>query len=135
MKTPFFAVIAALLPLFALSCKTADKSPASLPAWAGTYAGVTPAADAEGIEVTLALNADETYSLEYRYVGKDGEAFTHAGKFGWNPEKSIVILGAESEDDFPKRYKIGENTLTQLDLAGDEITGELADKYILKKRQ
>jgi uncharacterized lipoprotein NlpE involved in copper resistance len=26
---------------------------------------------------------------------------------------------------------VGENTLTQLDLEGNRITGELADKYVL----
>jgi uncharacterized lipoprotein NlpE involved in copper resistance len=136
MKKGIFVVIAAvLLSLAAVSCKTAKDSSGNPPNWAGVYTGVTPAADAEGIDVKIALNADETYSLEYRYVGKDGESFTNTGKFGWNPEKNTVILEQEREGDFPKYYKLGENALIQLDLEGNAITGEFADKYVLKKQE
>jgi uncharacterized lipoprotein NlpE involved in copper resistance len=139
MNKRFFAVIAVLLSLNVLFCKTGGNSQAnnaseSLPDWAGVYTGVTPGANAE-IDVKIALDTGETYSLEYRYIGKSDDVFTNTGKFSWNPEKNTVILGGEREDDFPKRYKVGENTLTQLDLAGNEITGEFADKYILKKLQ
>jgi uncharacterized lipoprotein NlpE involved in copper resistance len=135
MKKSTFAVIAAILSLSALSCKTADRNPVNPPDWVGVYTGITPAADAEGIDVNIALNADETYSLEYRYVGKSGDTFTHTGKFGWNPERNTVILEQEREGDFPKYYKIGENALIQLDMAGNAITGELADNYVLKKQK
>jgi uncharacterized lipoprotein NlpE involved in copper resistance len=140
MKTPFFAVIATMFSLSALfSCKTANNSPAnnaseSLPDWAGVYTGITPGANAE-IDVKITLDTGGLYALEYRYIGKGDDVFTNTGKFSWNPEKNTVILGSEREGDFPTRYKVGENTLTQLDLAGNVITGELADKYILKKRQ
>jgi uncharacterized lipoprotein NlpE involved in copper resistance len=136
MKKRFLAIIAvALLSLGAVSCKTANNSSGNPPDWAGVYTGVTPAADAEGIDVKVALNADETYSVEYRYVGKSGDIFTHTGKFGWNPEKNTVILEQEREGDFPKYYKLVENALIQLDMSGNAITGELADNYVLKKQK
>jgi uncharacterized lipoprotein NlpE involved in copper resistance len=36
--------------------------------------------------------------------------------------------------DSPNRYLVGENTLTQLDMEGNKITGNMADQYVLKKQ-
>jgi uncharacterized lipoprotein NlpE involved in copper resistance len=127
MKKSFFAIIASLLLLNFISCENSSN-------WAGTYAGVIPAADAEGINVKITLNADKTYSVEYQYIGKGDEVFTNTGTFNLNSEKNTITLNKEKEDDFSKYYKLGENTLTQLDLAGNIITGELADNYVLKKQ-
>ena len=43
---------------------------------------------------------------------------------------SIITLNIK---DISPHYKVGENTLTQLDLDGNEISGELAENYILRK--
>jgi uncharacterized lipoprotein NlpE involved in copper resistance len=127
MRKSLFAIIATLLLLSFISCGNSSN-------WAGTYAGIIPAADTEGINVKITLNADKTYSVEYQYIGKSDDIFTNTGTFNLNSEKNTIMLNKEREDDFPKHYKLGENTLTQLDLAGNIITGELADNYILKKQ-
>ena len=98
--------------------------------WAGTYKGVIPAADAEGINVEITLNSDETYIITYQYIGKGDNAFTSSGNFKWNDDGSIIILDSDS---LPPYYKVGENKLLQLDMAGNVITGQFADNYILKK--
>ncbi|EIA07879.1 copper resistance protein NlpE [Flavobacterium frigoris] len=97
--------------------------------WPGTYKGMTPCADCEGIETELILNKDLTFVLKTKYLGKEKEnVFEEKGDFTWNASGSIISLKGISY-----QYKVGENTLTQLDLDGKASTGLLADMYILKK--
>jgi uncharacterized lipoprotein NlpE involved in copper resistance len=125
MKKGFFLLVTAFLLFGFISCSNSD--------WAGIYTGVIPAADAEGIYVKITLNTNETYKVEYQYIGKGDDIFTNTGTFNWNSEKDTVILATEKEGDLPKYYKLGKNTLTQLDMAGKIITGEFANYYILTK--
>jgi len=101
--------------------------------WAGAYTGTIPAADAAGINVRITLTQDGNYTLAYEYLGKEGEPFKSSGTFTWNDAGSIITLDNLDKNAFPVYYQVGENTLTQLDLEGNKITGELADKYILRK--
>jgi len=127
MKKSLLGAVAALLLLNVLSCATKTH-------WAGVYTGVIPSASGEGIDVKVTLNANETYKVEYRYIGQSDEVFTNAGKFTWNPERNIVIMPNEREDLPPSYYKLGEKALIHLDIEGNIITGELAHSYILKKQ-
>ena len=101
--------------------------------WNGMYKGVVPCADCEGIETLLVLNTDNTYLLRTNYLGKpDAQAVEKTGSFTWNAEGNTVILGGL--ENAPNQYFVGENKLIQLDMAGQRITGQLADKYILTKQ-
>lgn len=98
--------------------------------WSGTYKGMAPCADCEGIETELILNKDLTFVLKTKYLGKEKDnVFEEKGNFTWNESGSFISLKG-----IPYQYKVGENTLTQLDVEGKVITGLLADKYILKKK-
>jgi len=134
MKRNTFAAIAVFLLLNFLSCATANQSLGNSFDWAGIYTGVIPSAGGEGISVKFTLNADKTYAVEYRYIGKSDEIFPRTGTFTWNPAGDTIILSGEGNDDFPPYYKVGKNTLTHLDLAGNIITGDLADMYVLHKQ-
>ncbi|MFD2600115.1 copper resistance protein NlpE [Sphingobacterium corticis] len=92
----------------------------------GRYEGDLPCADCSAISTTLVLNKDRTYSLHYRYVGKSDELFQKSGN--WSVNSDVLLL--ESED---YNYKIEGNRLSQLDLSGKEMKGNLAGKYILDK--
>lgn len=95
----------------------------------GTYKGHTPSASGEGIIVSVVLE-DSTYVRTLEYVGKKAKPFEEKGTYSWNAAGNTVTLkGAE----VPNQYFVGENTLTQLDIDGNKITGDLADKYVLKK--
>jgi len=99
--------------------------------WNGTYAGIIPCADCEGISVSITLNPDETYMVSYMYLGKDDSfPISFSGKFSWNEAGNTIKLDIK---DFPPYYFVGENRLIQLDMDGNEIVGELADNYILEK--
>lgn len=97
----------------------------------GTYKGVLPCADCEGIETVLTLDYDGNYTLKNTYMGKDASVFETSGKFTWDEDGSTIILGGIT--DAPNRYFVGENRIFQLDMEGNRITGDLAEKYILEK--
>jgi uncharacterized lipoprotein NlpE involved in copper resistance len=98
--------------------------------WQGTYKGILPCASCEGIETEITLNNDLTFLIKTNYLGKGRqESFEQKGSFDWDESGSIIIL--QDLKSKPNQYKVGENTLTQLDLEGNRITGELADKYVL----
>lgn len=107
---------------------TGDNSQTSVD-WPGTYYGITPCADCEGIETRLTLMKDKKYSLERKYLGKSEKSSNSQGDFSWDKSGSTIRLAGED----PGRYKVGENKLWMLDQSGAVITGALASKYELNK--
>ena len=108
----------------------ADNSKTSLD-WPGTYLGILPCADCEGIQTRLVINSDLTFNLETRYNGKDQKVFQSKGTFSWNES------GNKITPDTPDKqiYLVGENRLFHLDKDGNRITGNLADNYIIEKEK
>lgn len=101
--------------------------------WQGTYKGTLPCADCAGIDYTLTLNEDETYTLTQVYQGKeDGGQFSSNGKFHWDTKGSVITLEDGSEK--PNQYFVGENMLMKLDINGEKITGDMAALYNLQKQ-
>lgn len=95
----------------------------------GTYAGHIPSASGEGILVSITLS-DSTYVKKTEYVNKKNSASEEKGTYTWNSAGNTITLAGSEK---PNQYFVGENTLSQLDMNGNAITGELADMYILKK--
>jgi copper homeostasis protein (lipoprotein) len=98
----------------------------------GTYKGILPCADCEGLETTIILNENDTYCVKSKYLGKGDKVFEKKGTFSWNKSGNTIILN--DMENAPKFYFVGENTLTQLDLEGKKIKGNLAEEYILSKQ-
>jgi uncharacterized lipoprotein NlpE involved in copper resistance len=99
--------------------------------YTGTYSGVTPCADCEGIEVNLTIKADSTYNLSMKYLGKgDGVPVIREGSYTWVDGSTIQLGGIT---DGASKFFVGENQIWQLDMSGKKVEGALADKYILKK--
>ncbi|MCG7754198.1 copper resistance protein NlpE N-terminal domain-containing protein [Flavihumibacter cheonanensis] len=130
-------LLLAVLTVAGFSCKTpatsnslptGDNSMTSLD-WNGVYTGVLPCADCEGIETTLQLMKDKTYTLTRNYLGKSSEPVTSSGTFTWDASGANIQLSGED----PGKYKVGENQLMHLDKDGNRITGELAANYVLAK--
>lgn len=99
--------------------------------YTGTYKGVMPCADCEGIETELTINMDSTFVLSQKYLGmgEDAEAI-RVGRYQWINDGAIELIGIS---DGAGRFKVGEGRVWQLDMSGKVIEGRLADKYILKK--
>ncbi len=113
---------------------TGDNSQNALD-WPGTYFATLPCASCEGIETWVTLNQDGTFELKTHHMGlNDDREEIFTGKFIWDETGSMVTLqgligGA------PGKYKVGENQIWHLDHEGNRIEGDLADHYILKKKQ
>ena len=99
----------------------------------GTYKGILPCADCEGIEMMISLNENKTYAVKSQYIGKGNKIFEQRGTFSWNKEGSVVIF--DNIENAPNQYAVGKNTITQLDMTGKLINGNLANKYILTKQK
>ena len=97
----------------------------------GVYKGVLPCADCKGITTTLELKENETYSMKTSYQGKSVKVFEEKGRFEWNDKENIIVL--KDIKNTPNQYFVGENTLTQLDISGKKITGDLASDYVLRR--
>lgn len=95
----------------------------------GSYKGTLPAADCPGIVTTLTLSADGRYALHMEYLERD-VAFDEQGAF--EVEGNLLVL---TPDDGGQGgcYKVEENRLRMLDGDRKQITGELADHYVLQK--
>jgi heat shock protein HslJ len=106
---------------------TSDNSMTSVD-WVGTYQGVLPCADCEGIKTQIVLNKDLSYILETQYLGKDEKIFQSKGAFKWDESGSKITLDNENK----QMYQVGENQIFHLDKDGNRITGEIANNYILE---
>lgn len=99
--------------------------------WHGSYKGLLPCADCEGIETELKLNPDNTFELEEEYNGGKGEGkkFESKGKFTFDATGSIVTLGANE-----RKFFVGENFIESREIeTGKKIEGPLAEHYKLTK--
>lgn len=101
--------------------------------YVGSYKGITPCADCEGIETTLYLTDESKYVLQTNYLGKkEAVVNEQRGTYSWNEAGNTVILAGI--ENGPSQYFVGENNVTQLDRDGNKIAGDLAEKYILQKQ-
>jgi len=118
--------------IVSVNMNDADNSKNSLD-WDGTYIGIVPCADCEGIFTKITLNKDNTFNIKTEYIGKDGAGENVEGKFEWDTAGSIVTLSGLKEKSMPPAYKVGENKLVQLDSDGNVVSGDLSSNYILTK--
>lgn len=100
--------------------------------YVGTYKGILPCADCHGLETELTINENSTFCIKTKYQGKGEKIYMQKGNFSWNKKGNIIIL--TDVKNGANQYFVGENTLTQLDIYGQKITGSLADEYILYKQ-
>lgn len=100
--------------------------------WDGRYKGLLPCADCEGIEMEIELKKDNTYVARSRYRGRPSpNEFSYTGKFTWDARGSGIRL--EGLEEGSNRFQVGEGHMTQLDSLGRKISGQHADRYILRK--
>ena len=99
--------------------------------YVGTYKGILPCADCEGLETEIAINENSTFSIKTKYQGKGDKVFMQKGNFTWNKKgNTITLVGVNGSN----QYFVGKSTLTQLDVYGKKSTGSFADDYILTKQ-
>jgi copper homeostasis protein (lipoprotein) len=99
----------------------------------GSYKGILPCADCEGIETTITLNENSTYAIRTMYLGKGHKVFEQKGTFSWNKQGSEVVF--DNIGNAPNRYLVTKNKLTQMDMSGKAIIGNHAADYVLLKQK
>lgn len=106
----------------------ADNSMNSLE-WEGTYEGLLPCGDCEGIKTSIRINRDKTYVARETYKGKSDSIFESKGTFKWDDQGQKITFS----DSKKHPYLVGENILIHLNKDGNRESGEMAEQYILKK--
>jgi len=99
--------------------------------WAGTYSGVLPCADCEGIRTSVTLHQDGRFTRRTTYIGKSPAPASDEGDFMWDDDGRRVTL--RSADGSEQIYQVGEEQLFHLDKDGNRIAGELSGMYVLDK--
>lgn len=90
--------------------------------WEGSYSGVIPCKDCDGIDARLILRKDQTYKLVLRYLGipeKESQDFISEGEFTWEDNGNNILLEGEKLDF--QKFKVGELFLMPLDINGNEV--------------
>lgn len=136
---------AATLCLCLCACSNAPKKEAATPevipameitpatpTLTGTFEGTLPAADCDGIQTILTVNADSTYTLKSEYLGvKDGR-FEASGVYHLLGNDLIELITPSSGEK--TYYKRLESGYMLSDSLGTVNQGELAEHYILKQK-
>lgn len=100
--------------------------------WDGTYFGILPCADCEGIETTITLSMNHTFTQKQVYLkGEEKHEFESKGTFQWDEAGRIITLQFEESSWM---YQVIENAIIHLDMEGNRIEGELAEMYVLQKQ-
>ena len=102
----------------------------------GVFYGFLPCSDCNGIKVTLSLKQNNNYLLVTQQAKESSREFYEKGKYTWNDDTQTVVLTPRKgkEASITKQYLIkDEGTLIQLNEDGKQITGDLADHYILRR--
>ncbi|OAM26765.1 MULTISPECIES: copper resistance protein NlpE [Eikenella] len=126
------AAAAASLPEAAIASGASAAATESGHAWAGRYHGVLPCASCEGIDTTLVLKEDGSYTLSETYQQRHPLTEEASGRFTWRSEGQILQLDQAGSE---RLYQIGHGQIWALDMDGKQIEGELAGLYILKQTQ
>ena len=99
----------------------------------GTYEGILPAADCEGIRTALTLNNDNTYVLRSEYIGEKDAIFESKGSYHFINGRLMEL--AQSSSNEKSYYKILDGSKVMLsEKEGTVNQGVLAEYYILKKK-
>ncbi|MFI3185024.1 MAG: copper resistance protein NlpE [Methylococcaceae bacterium] len=132
----FIAFFSASTPVFSATTETnkdTQHTEKSLE-WPGIYYGFIPCADCKGVKTTLALNKNNTYLLITQYVGRSEREFVEKGKFALGDKSNTIVLTPRNGST-TQQYLVGENSLVQLDNNGNRVSGELANRYILRRSE
>lgn len=117
----FTAAIFAVLLVFSACHHQQDKL-------CRIYHGTLPAASSVGIDTTITFLPQNRYSQKDVFIGEKDGTFYEKGSFDIQNNKITLY----AEDGNKSYYRIENGQLRRLDTEGKEITGGLADYYVLK---
>ncbi len=89
-------------------------------------------ADCSGIETTITLNADDSYSETSKYLNADSTEVKEEGTYHFCSKRNVATLVSSKNDT--TRFAFEGNQIVLLGADGKKAEGELAEHYILKKK-
>ncbi len=105
--------------------------------WNGTYRGVLPCENCDGILTTITLNDDKTFEFDEFYLGdKNQEDRTEKGEFAFTEDGDKIVLTLKDSSEVI--YAVGENRLilsikdskdSDIKLTGNELS-KVSDEEI-----
>jgi uncharacterized lipoprotein NlpE involved in copper resistance len=99
----------------------------------GVFYGFLPCNDCNGIKATLSLKQKNNYLLVTQPARESSREYYEKGKYTWNDENQTVVL-TPNKDSTTRQYHIDdEGTLVQLSPGGARMTGDEANRYILRR--
>ncbi|ULQ58964.1 copper resistance protein NlpE [Brucepastera parasyntrophica] len=122
-------LILILSTVLLLSCR--EKTSVTPETVAGTYTGTIPAASSPGIDLTVTLRPDKTWTVIMLYIDEDGGPFESTGKYSIDSSDNTIRLETGHR---PYLFRSKGSDLLWLDGDGNEITGDLADMYVLHRQ-
>jgi len=148
MKKNLYWMAAAFITLTAVGCTNAKKADVSAAGndttqvvdmhtaetsldYYGVYKGTTPAADCPGIELTLTLKKDRTYTYHWLYIDRKDAEFDETGTF--TVKDNLLTLTEKGGE--VSYFKVQEGSLVMLNDEKQPATGALADAYVLKQEE
>jgi uncharacterized lipoprotein NlpE involved in copper resistance len=99
----------------------------------GVFYGFLPCNDCNGIKTTLSLKQNNNYLLVTQPARESSREYYEKGKYSWNDENHTVILTPRKESGIRQYHIENEGTLVQLSSGGARMTGDEADRYILRR--
>ena len=97
----------------------------------GVYKGTLPAASSPGIKTELTLNEDLTFVHFSEFLEEKDGKFTEKGTF----KVADGVLTATADEGTITYFKVEEGQLRMLNQDKEEIIGEMAELYVLKKTE
>lgn len=104
--------------------------------WVGNYKGTIPCVSCDGIEATLNLKADGTYTASSMFTERDKKPVDIKGKFTWIESGSKIELDQAGDH---RKFQVVENAIIPLDRDGNKFppleNSGIPDNgsYLLKK--
>ena len=99
----------------------------------GVFYGFLPCNDCNGIKTTLSLKQNDNYLLVTQPARESSREYYEKGKYSWNDENHTVVLTPRKESGTRQYHIENEGTLVQLSSGGARMTGDEADRYILRR--
>jgi hypothetical protein len=99
----------------------------------GVFYGFLPCNDCNGIKATLSLKQNNNYLLVTQPARESSREYYEKGKYSWNDENHTVVLTPRKESGIRQYHIEDEGTLVQLSSGGTRMTGDEADRYILRR--